>query len=76
MRLTLRQMEIFLNVVKEGQVTNVAREMGLSQSAISMSIKEPRGNILGNPLLLIGINIKRFIPLIGNGDGFLWRKRN
>ncbi len=49
MRLTLRQMEIFLNVVKEGHLTNVAREMGLSQSAISMSIKELE-NILGNPL--------------------------
>jgi DNA-binding transcriptional LysR family regulator len=42
-------MEIFLNVVKEGHLTNVAREMGLSQSAISMSIKELE-NILGNPL--------------------------
>ncbi len=49
MRLTLRQMEIFLNVVKEGHLTNVAKEMGLSQSAISMSIKELE-NILGNPL--------------------------
>jgi len=49
MRLTLRQMEIFLNVVREGHLTNVAKEMGLSQSAISMSIKELE-NILGNPL--------------------------
>jgi len=49
MKLTLRQMEIFLNVVKEGHLTNVAKGMGLSQSAISMSIKELE-NILGNPL--------------------------
>ncbi len=49
MRLTLRQMEIFLNVVREGHLTNVAKGMGLSQSAISMSIKELE-NILGNPL--------------------------
>jgi len=49
MKLTLRQMEIFLNVVKEGHLTNVAKSMGLSQSAISMSIKELE-NILGNPL--------------------------
>jgi len=49
MRLTLRQMEIFLNVVREGHLTNVAKDMGLSQSAISMSIKELE-NILGNPL--------------------------
>jgi len=49
MKLTLRQMEIFLNVVKQGHLTNVAKGMGLSQSAISMSIKELE-NILGNPL--------------------------
>ncbi len=49
MKLTLRQMEIFLNVVKEGHLTKVAKSMGLSQSAISMSIKELE-NILGNPL--------------------------
>jgi DNA-binding transcriptional LysR family regulator len=42
-------MEIFLNVVREGHLTNVAKGMGLSQSAISMSIKELE-NILGNPL--------------------------
>jgi DNA-binding transcriptional LysR family regulator len=42
-------MEIFLNVVREGHLTNVAKSMGLSQSAISMSIKELE-NILGNPL--------------------------
>ncbi len=49
MRITLRQIEIFLNVVKSGHLTNVAKEMGLSQSAISMSIKELE-NILGRPV--------------------------
>ena len=49
MKLTLRQMQIFLNVVSSGHLTNVAKEMKLSQSAISMSIKELE-NILGRPL--------------------------
>lgn len=49
MRLTLRQMEIFLNVVSEGHLTNVAKSMNLSQSAISMSIKELE-SILGRPV--------------------------
>ncbi len=49
MKLTLRQMEIFLNVVASGHLTNVAKEMNLSQSAISMSIKEME-NILGRPV--------------------------
>ncbi len=49
MKLTLRQMEIFLNVVSSGHLTNVAKEMNLSQSAISMSIKELE-NILGRPV--------------------------
>ena len=49
MKITLRQMEIFLNVVKSGHLTNVAKEMNLSQSAISMSIKELE-NILGRPV--------------------------
>ena len=49
MKLTLRQMQIFLNVVKSGHLTNVAKEMSLSQSAISMSIKELE-NILGRPV--------------------------
>ncbi len=40
MRITLRQMEIFLQVAKIGHLTQVANEMGLSQSAVSMSIKE------------------------------------
>ena len=49
MKITLRQMEIFLNVVKSGHLTNVAKDMKLSQSAISMSIKELE-NILGRPV--------------------------
>ena len=49
MKLTLRQMQIFLHVVKSGHLTNVAKEMKLSQSAISMSIKELE-NILGRPV--------------------------
>ena len=49
MKLTLRQMEIFINVVASGHLTNVAKEMKLSQSAISMSIKELE-NILGRPV--------------------------
>ncbi len=40
MKITLRQMEIFLQVAKIGHLTQVANEMGLSQSAVSMSIKE------------------------------------
>jgi len=49
MKLTLRQIEIFLNVVEQGHLTNVAKSMGLSQSAVSMSIKELE-HILGRPL--------------------------
>jgi DNA-binding transcriptional LysR family regulator len=49
MKLTLRQMQIFLNVVRSGHLTNVAKDMELSQSAISMSIKELE-NILGRPV--------------------------
>jgi DNA-binding transcriptional LysR family regulator len=49
MKLTLRQLEIFLNVVESGHLTNVAKSMSLSQSAVSMSIKELEG-ILGKPL--------------------------
>ncbi|WP_200763003.1 LysR substrate-binding domain-containing protein [Nitrosophilus alvini] len=40
MKITLRQMEIFLEVAKTGHLTHVANELGLSQSAVSMSIKE------------------------------------
>ena len=49
MKLTLRQMDIFLNVVSCGHLTNVAKKMKLSQSAVSMSIKELE-NILGRPV--------------------------
>jgi len=49
MKLTLRQLEIFLNVVESGHLTNVAKSMNLSQSAVSMSIKELE-SILGKPL--------------------------
>ena len=49
MKLTLRQIEIFINVVKSGHLTNVAKSMKLSQSAISMSIKELE-NILRRPI--------------------------
>jgi len=40
MKITLRQMEIFLEVAHIGHLTKVAERMGLSQSAVSMSIKE------------------------------------
>jgi len=49
MKLTLRQMQIFLNVANLGHLTNVAKDMNLSQSAISMSIKELE-NILRRPV--------------------------
>lgn len=49
MKITLRQIEIFINVVKSGHLTNVAKDMSLSQSAISMSIKELE-NMLGRPI--------------------------
>ncbi len=40
MKITLRQMEIFLEVANVGHLTQVAKGFGLSQSAISMSLKE------------------------------------
>ena len=40
MRFTLRQMELFLEVAKIGHLTQVAKKFGLSQSAVSMSLKE------------------------------------
>jgi DNA-binding transcriptional LysR family regulator len=49
MRLTLRQIEIFLNVVEMGSLTMVAKRMDMSQSAISMSIKELE-SIIKRPL--------------------------
>lgn len=63
MRLSLRQMEIFLNVVKMGHLTHVAKMMDLSQSAVSMSIKELE-NILGRPLF-DRINKKLILNEIG-----------
>ena len=56
-------MEIFLNVVESGHLTNVAKEMKLSQSAISMSIKELE-NILGRPVF-DRINKKLILNEIG-----------
>lgn len=49
MKLSLRQVEIFLNTVDLGHLTRVAEKLGVSQSAVSMSIKELE-NILGKPL--------------------------
>jgi DNA-binding transcriptional LysR family regulator len=49
MKVTMRQMEIFLEVAQMGHLTKVAEKMGLSQSAVSMSIKELE-NIIGYKL--------------------------
>ncbi len=49
MKITLRQMEIFLEVAHMGHLTKVAEKLGLSQSAVSMSIKELE-NIIGYKL--------------------------
>ncbi|WP_456431382.1 LysR family transcriptional regulator [Nitratifractor sp.] len=49
MKMTLRQLQIFLRVVETGHLTSVARDLGLSQSAVSMSIKELE-NVIGRPL--------------------------
>jgi len=49
MKMTLRQMEIFLKVAHIGHLTKVAKKMGLSQSAVSMSVKELE-NIIGYKL--------------------------
>ncbi len=40
MKITLRQIEIFLKTVELKYLTDVAKELGVSQSAISMSLKE------------------------------------
>ena len=45
MKMTLRQMEIFLGVAHMKHLTKVAKKMDLSQSAVSMSIKELEGII-------------------------------
>jgi len=49
MKITLRQIEIFLKVVELEFLTKVGQELGLSQSAVSMSLKELE-NILGKKL--------------------------
>lgn len=49
MKITLRQMEVFLSVVKTGSVSRSAEELLLSQSAVSMSLGELE-RILGGSL--------------------------
>ncbi len=63
MKISLRQIEIFLNVVKYQNLTKVASTLGLSQSAISMSIKELE-TILGKKLF-DRINKKLILNEIG-----------
>jgi len=63
MKITLRQIEIFINVVEVGHLTKVAKSMGLSQSAVSMSIKELE-SILNSPLF-DRINKKLILNEIG-----------
>ncbi len=63
MKISLRQIEIFLNVVKYQNLTKVAVNLGLSQSAISMSIKELE-TILGKKLF-DRINKKLILNEIG-----------
>jgi len=63
MNITLRQIEIFLNVVEIGHLTKVAKSMKLSQSAVSMSIKELEG-VLNSPLF-DRINKKLILNEIG-----------
>lgn len=40
MRITIRQLELFIEVAKIGHLTQVAKKFNLSQSAVSMSLKE------------------------------------
>jgi DNA-binding transcriptional LysR family regulator len=40
MKITLRQLELFIEVARVGHLTQVAKQFGLSQSAVSMSLKE------------------------------------
>jgi len=63
MNITLRQIEIFLNVVEIGHLTKVAKFMGLSQSAVSMSIKELEGTL--NSPLFDRINKKLILNEVG-----------
>ncbi|HEX5660150.1 MAG TPA: LysR family transcriptional regulator [Polyangiales bacterium] len=43
MRYTLRQLEVFLSVAKQDSVTRAARELALSQSAVSEALAELEG---------------------------------
>ena len=63
MKLSLRQIEIFLNTVDLGHLTKVAEKLKVSQSAISMSIKELE-NILGKQLFS-RINKKLILNEVG-----------
>ncbi len=63
MKLSLRQIEIFLNTVDLGHLTKVADKLNVSQSAISMSIKELE-NILGKQLFS-RINKKLILNEVG-----------
>ena len=63
MKISLRQIEIFLKVVESQNLTKVAHELGLSQSAVSMSIKELE-NIIGRKLF-DRINKKLILNEIG-----------
>ncbi len=63
MKITLRQIEIFLEVVELKNLTKVAQSLNLSQSAVSMSIKELE-TILGKQLF-DRINKKLILNEIG-----------
>lgn len=63
MKITLRQIEIFLQVVELKNLTKVATELNLSQSAVSMSIKELE-TIIGKQLF-DRINKKLILNEIG-----------
>ena len=63
MKISIIQIEIFLNVVESQNLTKVANELGLSQSAVSMSIKELE-NIIGRKLF-DRINKKLILNEIG-----------
>ncbi|QQL43972.1 LysR family transcriptional regulator [Sulfuriroseicoccus oceanibius] len=49
MQITLRQVELFLAIVKAGNMTHAAKSIALSQSALSMALKELEDQ-LGGPL--------------------------